>query len=450
MASNLRQHNLTPRLIPIDGLRPLGRETRTHSPHQIDKIIRSLENFGVVHPIILDEHGRVVAGWGVVLAAQRHLLTHVPAITLSGLTEAQFRMLRLALNRIPEEAPWNPAELKLELAAILELDLTVDLTMTGFEMAEIDLTLQSETVAEEPAAHPPDRTIPAISRPGDLWLLGPHRMYCADALDQSRYDLLLGDERAHAVHSDPPYNLKIEGQVSGKGRVTHGEFAMASGEMSSAAFIEFLSTVMRHMVAYSVDGALHYLWMDWRHLLELLIAAQGIYTEQKNLCAWTKTNAGMGSLYRSQHELVAVFKHGTAPHINNVELGRYGRNRTNVWPYPGANTFRAGRLDDLADHPTVKPMRMIADAILDSTHAGDVVLDPFLGSGTTILACETTGRRGRGMELDPYYVDVAIRRWQALTGETARHAETGVSFDAMAEARETGPNHAIQETPDDQ
>jgi DNA modification methylase len=379
----------------------------------------------------------------LVEAAKRLLLTEVPAVQLQGLTEAQLRSLRLALNRLADDASWDLGELKLEFEDILELDLSIDLTLTGFEMGEIDLRLQADEAADdEPPAEPPDRAHPAITQPGDLWILGEHRLLCGDALRQDAYSVLLGDERARAVHSDLPYNLEIEGNVSGKGRVVHGEFAMATGEMDEAEFTTFLAAVMRLMAEHSIDGALHYLFMDWRHLPELYAAARQVYSEQKNLICWSKTNAGMGSLYRSRHELIAIFKVGTAQHVNNVHLGKYGRNRSNVWTYPGANTFRAGRMEDLAAHPTVKPMRMIADAILDSTNRGDVVLDPFLGSGTTILACEATGRRGRGIELDPYYVDVAIRRWQALSGGTAIQSDTGESFQAVAERRATTPSPA--------
>jgi DNA modification methylase len=451
--TNIRAHDLAPRPVAIETLKPLGQEARKHPPHQIAKLAQSLERFGFVAPVLIDAHKRVVAGWALVQASQRLLLSEVPAVTVHGLSEAQLRMLRLALNRLSEDARWDPAGLKLEFGEILDLEVDVDLTLTGFEMAEIDLSLATEDDPREPAAAPPDRSQPAIAAPGDLWHLGDHRLYCGSALEAEAYAAVMGEDRAQAVHADPPYNLRIDGQVSGKGRITHGEFAMASGELSSEAFIEFLATAMQHMVAASADGALHYLWMDWRHLRELLTAGQGLYSSLLNLCVWTKTNGGMGSLYRSQHELVAVFKRGTGPHINNVQLGRYGRNRTNVWPYPGANTFRAGRLEDLAEHPTVKPMRMIADAILDSTQRGDVVLDPFLGSGTTLLACADTGRRGRGIELDPYYVDVAIRRWEALTGESAHHAVTGQTFAETARDRsrsDSPPSDSPQRAQDEE
>jgi DNA modification methylase len=450
MSTNLREHNLTPRPVAIADLKPLGRQTRKHPVHQITKLARNLETYGFVAPILIDEANRIVAGAALVEAAKRLLLTEVPAVQVQGLTETQLRSLRLALNRLADDARWDLGELKLEFEELLTLDLSIDLTLTGFEMGEIDLQLQMDNTADdEPLAEPPDRSRPAITQPGDLWILGEHRLFCGNALDESAYCTLMGEDRAQAVHSDPPYNLKIEGQVSGKGRVAHSEFAMASGEMSSAQFTAFLSTALQRMADFSLEGSLHYIYMDWRSLPELLTTGKTVYTEQKNLCVWTKTNAGMGSLYRSQHELVVVFKHGTAAHINNVELGRYGRNRTNVWLYPGANTFHEGRMADLAAHPTVKPMRMVADAILDSTHLGDVVLDPFLGSGTTILACENTGRRGRGIELDAYYVDVAIRRWQAMTGQAANLHATGEHFDQVEALRRSLNGRCHQEVSND-
>ena len=435
MTTNLRTHDLTPALTPIDDLRPLGRDTRKHPAHQLARLARNLETFGFVTPVVIDAHHRVVAGWALVQAAQRLLLTHIPTVTVTGLSDVQLRALRLALNRLSEDASWNPNELRLEIGEIINLDSSFDLTLTGFEMGEIDLSLGDDAVEPtECPPDPPDRQYPAVSQVGDLWELDRHRLLCGDALEPESYANLLTGQKARTVFTDPPYNVPIQGHVSGKGRIVHAEFAMASGEMTDAEFIAFLRSAMTLMVAHSVDGALHFLCMDWRHLYQLQSAGRDLYSELKNLCVWNKSNAGMGSFYRSKHELVAVYKSGKAKHINNVELGRYGRNRSNVWDYPGVNTFRPGRMDDLAAHPTVKPLALVADAILDASNRGDVVLDPFLGSGTTLLACEQTGRIGHAMELDPYYVDVAIRRWQTMTGEPARHSATRESFDDRATA----------------
>jgi len=237
------------------------------------------------------------------------------------------------------------------------------------------------------------------------------------------------------VFCDPPYNVPIDGHVSGLGRTSHREFAMASGEMSEAEFTTFLTQVFRHLADWSVDGALHFQCMDFRHMREMLDAGAAAYSELKNLCVWAKTNAGMGSLYRSQHELVFVFKSGTAPHINNVELGQHGRYRTNVWTYAGANSFSRTRDDDLAAHPTVKPTALVADAILDASHPKGIVLDAFAGSGTTLVAAHKTRRKGFGIELDPIYCDVILKRLAAVTGLEPRHAETNLLFHEVEQLR---------------
>jgi DNA modification methylase len=274
-----------------------------------------------------------------------------------------------------------------------------------------------------------------VSRPGDLWKLGSHRLLCGDATDAESFALLLGDARAEMVFTDPPYNVPIGGHVSGLGKIQHAEFAMASGEMSESAFIGFLATVMRNLADFSIDGSIHYLCMDWRHSFELLTAARGVYTDLKNLCVWNKDNGGMGSLYRSKHELVFVYKNGTAPHVNNVELGKHGRYRTNVWGYAGVNSFGKNRTSELAMHPTVKPVALVADAIKDCSTRGGIVLDCFAGSGSTLIAAERTGRRGYAIEYEPKYVDVAIRRFEDLTGEDAVHLASGLTFTQMADWR---------------
>ncbi|HYH44781.1 MAG TPA: DNA methyltransferase, partial [Thermoanaerobaculia bacterium] len=334
--------------------------------------------------------------------------------------------------------------------ALLDLsraEIDFSLEATGFEVAEIDLRIQGLSIPAEDGADPADAlprvSGPAVSRPGDLWLMGKHRLLCGSALDGHSYAALLaagergGEERAAMAFTDPPYNVPVAGHVGGLGAIRHREFAMASGEMDAAEFTAFLRQALDLLARHCRDGSLHFVCMDWRHIQELLAAAGEAYSELKNLCVWAKHNAGMGSLYRSQHELVFVFKAGRGAHRNNVELGRHGRHRSNLWSYPGANSF-AGRGEEgrlLALHPTVKPVAMVADAMLDCTARGDLVLDPFLGSGTTLLAAERVGRRCRALELDPVYVDTAVRRWQALTGEAARHAASGRAFDDLAEER---------------
>jgi DNA modification methylase len=310
-------------------------------------------------------------------------------------------------------------------------------------MGEIDLRIASledgPDQADDPAdALPEFSTQPPISKIADLWMLGRHRLLCGSALDTAAFVALMGEERASTAITDPPYNVKIDGHASGLGAVHHRPFPMASGEMDKAEFTAFLAKAFHNLAAFSSDGSLHYMFMDWRHAEELLAAGRDVYGELKNLCVWVKDNAGMGSLYRSQHELVFVFKHGRNGHRNNVQLGQFGRNRSNVWRYPGGNSFaRCGEEGDLsALHPTVKPVAMIADAILDCSARGDIVLDGFLGSGTTVIAAERTGRRCYGLELDPGYVDTIIRRWQALTGGSARHAASGRSFDDLTREAE--------------
>ncbi len=411
-------------------LKPYDRNARTHSKKQIRQIADSIKEFGFTNPVLIDGTSRIIAGHGRVAAARLLGIDEVPTIRLENMSEVEIRAYVIAENRLAELADWDDEILAIELQALVELDFDVE--VTGFETAEIDLLIQSldapGSVDEADRLPELDETAPAVSRLGDLWRLGRHRLLCGDATRPESYEQLLAGERAQMVFTDPPYNVPIDGHVCGLGRTRHAEFAMASGEMSERQFAAFLETVFGHLAAYSVDGSIHYVCMDWRHMSELMTAARGVYAELKNLCVWNKTNGGMGSLYRSKHELVFVYKNGTAPHINNVELGKHGRYRTNVWDYAGINTFAAGRLDTLAMHPTVKPVALVADAIKDCSKRGGVVLDAFGGSGTTLIAAERTGRRGYVIEMDPRYVDVSIERFQQLGGEEAVHDETGLSF----------------------
>jgi DNA modification methylase len=286
----------------------------------------------------------------------------------------------------------------------------------------------------DPADTPPEIAQVPISRKADFWLLGRHRLICGDACIDADVRALMGRERADMVFADSPYNVCIAATV-GRGKIKHREFASASGEMSPAQFTQFLTKWMMLAARYSEDGSIHFVCMDWRHLSEILTAGEEAYSELKNLVVWAKTNAGQGSYYRSQHELVFVFKNGNGPHQNNIQLGRYGRNRSNLWTYAGVNTFRTGRLDDLSIHPTVKPIALVADAMRDCSRRNDIVLDPFMGSGTTILAAERIGRRAYGLEIDALYVDAAIRRWQDFTKQDAVLKATGQTFDELAASR---------------
>jgi DNA modification methylase len=273
---------------------------------------------------------------------------------------------------------------------------------------------------------------------GDLWRLGKHRLICGDARNVTVLTRLMGEEQARMVFIDPPYNVPIAGHVQGRGRIRHREFAFASGEMDRDEFTRFLEEALRLCAQHSVNGSIHYVCMDWRHVDELSAAGAKVYDALKNICVWVKSNAGQGSFYRSQHEFVFVFKKGEEAHVNTFGLGQHGRSRSNVWSYPGVNSFRAGRMDELAMHPTVKPVALVADAIRDCSNRGDIVLDTFMGSGTTLLAAEKVGRRGYGVEVDPIYADVTIRRWQAFTGRDAILEATGETYTEVAVRRTAG------------
>ncbi|CAO3412874.1 site-specific DNA-methyltransferase [Azospirillum doebereinerae] len=419
----------------VAALTPHGRNPRTHSKKQLRQIADSIRAFGFTNPVLVDAVGGIIAGHGRVAAARLLGLSRVPTVRLDHLSEVQKRAYIIADNKLAENAGWDRGLLALELGYIAELDISVDLTLTGFDTAEIDLLFEgvgSDTEDDEADRLPEDSGAPPVTRPGDLWRLGRHRLLCADATQADAYQRLMAGAAAQMVFTDPPYNVPITGHVCGAGSVRHAEFAMASGEMSEAEFTTFLSTVLGYLARYSQDGAIHYVCMDWRHLGELLDAGRSAYAELKNLCVWNKDNGGMGSFYRSKHELVFVFKNGTAPHINNFELGQSGRYRTNVWDYAGVNTLKAERMEELRMHPTVKPVALVADAIRDCSTRNGIILDAFSGSGTTLIAAETTGRTGYALEIDPRYVDTAIRRWEALTGDQAVHETSGRSFRACA------------------
>lgn len=423
--------------LPILTLRPHPANVRTHSNKQIAQIARSIEAVGFTSPIIIDEARQILAGHGRWLAAKQLGLRHVPIVCISGLSDAARRAYLLADNKLTENAGWDQRGLALELSDLqLQLaELGLDIGLTGFEAAEIDRLLGDYVDAEqEPADDGPALADAPISRIGEEWHLGAHRILCGDAKDAEASRQLMRGERASMVFADPPYNVQIA-SVQGRGRTRHREFVQGSGELSASAFTSFLRSSLSLAAKYSKAGALHYVCMDWRHLRELLAAADDVYPNLLNLVVWEKTNAGQGSFYRSQHELIFVFRQGNASHLNNIELGRHGRNRSNVWHYAGANTFRAGRLDDLAVHPTVKPVALVANAMQDCTRRGEIVLDPFLGSGTTILAAERVGRRGFGIELDPAYVDATVRRWQSFTKRDAVLASTGKTFADVARTR---------------
>lgn len=415
---------------PVSDLKPYVNNPRTHSKKQIRQVADSINTFGWTNPILIDAGGGIIAGHGRLEAAKMLGMSDVPVLRLDHMSEAEKRAYIIADNKLAENAGWDDGLLAIELQGLIDLDVRFKIELTGFKMGEIDVLLSDDTPPETETVPLPETDNLPVSRHGDLWLIGPHRLYCGNSLKKSSWHALMGGNKAQMIFTDPPYNVPIAGHVSGLGQAKHREFAMASGEMTQDDFTEFLHKSFRNLADISDNGAIHFICMDWRHMGEVLDAAEGIYSELKNLCVWAKTNAGMGSFYRSQHELVFAFKHGTASHINNFGLGDTGRYRSNLWTYAGANTFRTGRMDDLGAHPTVKPIEMISDAIMDCSKRGGLIADAFAGSGTTLLAAAKTGRIGVGIEIDPHYADLTIRRLQEATGANAINADSFESFEA--------------------
>lgn len=432
---------LTIEYVDISQIKPYRNNPKIHKNKQVQQIANSISEFKFNNPILIDENNEIIAGHGRLLAAKQLGISKVPVIKLIHLTDAQKKAYRIADNKLTENGEWDVDLLKLEFTELEKLDLDFSLDITGFDIADIDIILDSSLADKEVKLDEKANAIPFIpegeivSREGDIWQLGNHRIICGNALEKSVYERLFDDKKADMVFTDPPYNVKVDGHICGNGRVKHKEFAMASGEMTESEFRGFLTTSFTLMKEFTIDGSLHYICMDWRHIREM-VDAGAVYDEFKNLCVWNKTNGGMGSLYRSKHELVFVFKNGAAPHINNIELGSHGRYRTNVWDYPGVNSFTCK--ENLKFHPTVKPVEMVRDAILDVTNRNQIVLDPFLGSGTTLIAAEKSGRTCFGIELEPLYIDTTIRRWQDLTGKTAIHIESGKTYGELIKGENFG------------
>ncbi len=421
--------------VPIDDVKPYPGNPRKHPKRQQKQLDMSIRRFGCAVPLVADSDNVLVAGEAVFESLKRNGFTEVPIVRLDHLSGLELKALRIVLNRTSDFGEWDEEKLVIELQHLIELDFDVE--FTGFDMGEIDMLIDTQVApgSDNPADYVPEVTGNVVSRLGDKWFLGEHRALCGDARDPASYVALLGGDLAQMVAVDSPYNVKIDGNVGGKGNIKHPEFVMASGEMTDAEFKAFLTAYVRNLVRFSVVGSVHFHFMDWRHVCDLERVCRQYYAEHLNTCVWAKTNAGMGSFYRSQHEFVLVYKNGKAAHINNIQLGRFKRNRSNLWPYAGCNSPTKDRRADLARHPTAKPAEMIADAIKDASKRGGLILDPFLGSGTTIIAAEMTGRVGVGLELDPKYVDVIVRRWEAFTGGEAVHAETGLTFAEMREMR---------------
>lgn len=410
----------------VGDLKPSASNPRRHPKKQVDDIVRSINAFGFTNPILIDEHDEVIAGHGRLIASKKMRLDAVPTLTVAGLSDEQKRALRIADNRIAQGSSWDADLLNSELLALSNPQLGFDVSFTGFSGPEIDSALRRVGGKIDDA--PPKEWAPPVAvQTGDIWLLGQHRIACGDCRDQDLMARLMRDQLADVAFLDPPYNVPISGFAVARGG--HADFGEAVGEMSPEQFVQFLRSTLGAAAGVTKAGGVHFVAMDWRHISELHRAAEAVYSQALNMCVWNKSNAGMGSLYRSKHELIMVFKVGDEPHFNAVELGKHGRHRTNVWDYSSVNTFNKSRKDELKLHPTVKPAQMVADAILDVSRPGELVLDTFLGSGTTLVAAEQTRRRFCGVEIDPGYVEVALERWARLTCQTPRLESTGETLE---------------------
>ncbi|MGC4025602.1 MAG: DNA methyltransferase [Mesorhizobium sp.] len=423
------------RYVPVGTLKPYQNNARTHSKKQISQIAASIRRFGMVTPILVDGDGTIIAGHGKFMAAIECGLPDVPAVRVDHMTEADRKAYVIADNRLAELSGWDDDILRIEFQNIESLVADYPLEITGFDTGRIDLITGDPISKIDPADEVPENEEVVVTRQGDLWVLGDHRLICGDAQETAVYARLMGDERARMSFVDPPYNVPIEGHVSGLGAKTHREFVMAAGELDEDEFVDLLASAMTQVADYSINGSIHFWAMDWRHLDELSLARKRARLEMKNLIVWNKTNAGMGAFYRSQHELFYVLKKGNEKHTNNFGLGESGRYRTNVWNYAGANTFKRDRAEELDWHPTVKPTVLVVDAIRDVSKRGDIVIDCFAGSGTTAIAAEKTKRKARLIELDPRYCDTIIRRFMTYTGKSVRHADTGLDFDDLSQQR---------------
>lgn len=417
----------TVEMLAIGMIKPYSKNPRVHNAKQIEKIKNSIMQFGFTAPILVDKENNIVAGHARYEAMKMLNAVQIPTIQLENLTPEQIKAYRIADNRLAEDAQWDSDILKIEFKELLELDF--DITDTGFEIPEID-SLTIELIGDENKQDEDKEvyslldSIPQKVKKNDLWILGEHKIFCGDTLDPDSFKCLLMTEKAEIIVTDPPYNVKIKGHVCGNGKIQHTDFKMASGELTESEFMDFTQKFMENLRESSTDGSLHYIFIDWRGLKTFLTAGEQ-YDELKNICVWDKTTGGMGSLYRSQHEFVCVFKNGKNPHINNIQLGHNGRYRTNVWSVKGMNVQNKQAQELFKLHPTVKPVGLLSDILLDASSPGGIVLDCFGGSGSTLIACEKTKRKARLIELDEKYCNAIIYRWEKLTG---RKAELKLNF----------------------
>lgn len=436
-------------IIAADKLRPYPRNARTHSKKQTRQIADSIERFGFTNPVLIDDANMILAGHGRVEAAKHLGMREVPCLRLASMNDAEKRAYILADNKIASNAGWDEDLLASELEFILAEVEEIDIALTGFSVSEVDMIIDTAETGPAPTDDSDDALPePSITTPvsvlGDVWQLGDHRLVCGGARDEATYAALMSGadgsaECAQMVFTDPPYNVRVRGHVSSSDRIGHREFVMGSGEMDSETFDAFLTAAFERIARWSSDGSIHFICMDWRHVDEISHAGRQVYSELKNLIVWVKDNAGMGSFYRSRHELIFAFKNGNSPHINAFELGQNGRYRTNVWNYRGVTSPTKDSREALALHPTVKPVAMVADALKDCSSRGAIVLDPFCGSGTVLIAAQKTGRRARAIELDPLYCDTAIRRWQLFARDDATLVRTGETFEEVQAREGEGP-----------
>ncbi len=427
--------------VGIDTVGAAVRQIRRHSPKKIGQMAASIRRLGCLSSLIIDRNGRLIDGHAVWAACREAGLREVPVVRLDHLTEAEVSAAKLALNAFTLKGEWDWSAVSAEFELIETAEVDFDLAITGFDTPKIDwIMAEAAAVSANDAADPDDEPVepddhPLVTQAGDLWRIGDHRLICGDARDPDLYARLMQGTKARMVFNDVPYNVLIAGFVSGLGKKKHANFAMASGEMSAAQFTDFQATVNARAIAHSMDGSVHFLCIDYRHLREMLDAGEAHYSQLLNVLVWNKQTGGMGSLYRMAHELIFVWKAGSGPHVNNIELGKHGRYRTNVLDYPGMAQFGRERQEALAVHPTVKPVALVYDLILDVSHRGDVVLDPFSGSGTTILAAHRAGRAGYAIEIDPAYIDASLARIEKRTGLGVVLDATGESFGEVRERR---------------
>ena len=428
-----RHRSLTIEMIDIAALRPYPGNARRHSRAQIKQIAKSIETFGFTNPVLVGDDLGILAGHGRVAAAQLIGMKAVPIVRLSDLSPAERRAYVVADNKLALNAGWDREVLVIELQGLI--DLGFDLETTGFTLGEIEVVVgeAAEGVRHDASEGSEDDIPrvrePAVSRPGDVWRAGRHLLICCDARERMAYETLLGNERVDLIFTDVPHNMPIDSEVCGSRQVRHQEFAMGVGKMTSTEFTIFLERTLSSAAERCREGAIAFVCVDWRHAEELLAAGKTVFTELKDLCVWNKASAGTGTFYPSKHELIFVFKKGTAPHVDSFGRSGTGRPRSNVWDYPGVSSIGPSRIEELATHPAVKPTRLVADAIKDCSRRGDLVLDPFGGSGTTLIAAQKTGRSARLIEYDPAYCDTILRRFERVTGKQATLAATGETFE---------------------